>query len=349
MSHAAIVRARIAKSRRVLLGTVILGTLALIGIFAEALAGDAPVIAIGPSGITVFPAIAHAAEYDALEPSAIAARFEGHHAIWPLVRAGPTWPTLAGPLAPFSLAHPLGTDLSGRDVAARLIYGARTALGLSLGAVLLSMFLGVALGSMAGHYRGFWNDRLVRLVEMVDTFPSIIVVAIVRAIEREPSSLSLVIAVALVRWAEVARLVRAEVLRASAEDYVLAARALGARPARVLVRHILPNAMGPVMVSSVFGIASVVLLEAAVSFLGMGSPEKGASWGEVLAEGARQPSDLRLIIGPGFLLLLTVGGSYLMADALRDALDPRRPRLEGPRAGRVGPGRERDEVLRTRV
>src|SRR5439155_26114179 len=119
---------------------------------------------------------------------------------------------------------------------ARLVYGARNALGLSLGAVLASVILGVGLGGLAGVGRGFWNDRLVRLVETVDTFPSIIVVALVRAIERHPSALSLVLAVAAVRWAEVARLVRAEVLRASAEGYVVAARALGAHPLRTFWR-----------------------------------------------------------------------------------------------------------------
>ena len=163
----------------------------------------------------------------------------------------------------------------------------------------------------------------MRLVETVDTFPAIIVVALVRAIERQPSALSLVIAVSIVRWAEVARLVRAESLRVAAEDYVMAARALGASRARVFVRHVLPNAIGPVFVSSVFGIASIVLLECAISFLGMGAPTDVPTWGETLAEGAREPAHLRLVLLPGLLVLLTVGGSYLVADALRDAFDPR--------------------------
>jgi peptide/nickel transport system permease protein len=229
----------------------------------------------------------------------------------------------AGPNAPAGADHPLGTDAEGRDLFARLVYGARTALGLSLFAVLLGMLLGVALGGLAGYERGRWDDALVRLVETVDTFPAIIVVALVRAIEQHPSALSLVLAVAFVRWAEVARLVRAEVVRATTEDYVLAARALGASPARVFARHILPNAMGPAVVSSVFGVASVVLLEAAISFLGMGAESRVASWGETLAEGARNPGRLRLLLLPGVLLMVTVGGTYLIAAALRDATDPR--------------------------
>jgi peptide/nickel transport system permease protein len=322
-SHFDTVWARLLRSRRATLGAVILGTLALLGIFAELLVGPAPLVAIGPGGVAVLPAISESARYDALTREDIERRHAGDLALWPLVRHGPTEPAPAGPLAPSTRAHPLGTDALGRDLAARLIHGARTALGLSLGAVLLSMILGVTLGGLAGYFRGFWDDRLVRLVETVDTFPAIIVVALVRAIERQPSALSLVLAVAFVRWAEVARLVRVEVLHAAAEDYVLAARAIGCSPTRVFWRHIMPNAMGPAIVSSVFGVASVVLLEAAISFLEIGAPSTVASWGETLAEGARHPTALRLILLPGVLLLLTVGGTYLIADALRDAIDPR--------------------------
>ncbi|MEZ4296808.1 MAG: ABC transporter permease subunit [Polyangiaceae bacterium] len=160
------------------------------------------------------------------------------------MRSGPTTLTSAGPHAPPTRAHPLGTDARGRDVLARLVYGARTALGLSLGAILLSMALGTALGAWRA-CAGLRNDTLVRLVETVDTFPAIIVVALVRAIERTPSALSLVIAVAIVRWAEVARLVRAEVLRSSSEGYVLAARALGALADPIFYTHILRNAAAP--------------------------------------------------------------------------------------------------------
>jgi peptide/nickel transport system permease protein len=308
------------------LGAVVLGLLALLAIFAELLAAPAPITWIGPRGVEILPAVTRAAALEALSDDEIAARYEGGAAVWPLVRHGPTRATPAGPHAPSSRSHPLGTDAEGRDLAARLVYGARTALGPSLTAVLAGMVLGVALGGLAGTYHGFWNDRLVRLVETVDTFPAILVVALVRAIEREPSALSLVIAVAIVRWAEIARLVRAEVLRASAEDYVLAARALGSTRLRTFYRHILPNAIGPAIVSSVFGVASVVLLEAAISFLAMGAPTRAASWGETLAEAAHHPRELRLLLLPGALLLATVGGSYLLADALRDAVDARTAR-----------------------
>jgi len=326
MTHIAAVRARLRKSRRVTVGLVLLVLLALIGIFAEIIASPAPIVAVGHGHVLFLPGVVHADDYEAKAPAEIARLHEGDIALWPLVRYGPETPTGAGPSAPSSRAHPLGTDREGRDLAARLIYGARTALGLSLGAVLAGMVLGLVLGGLAGTLRGFWNDSLVRLIETVDTFPAIIIVALVRAIERAPSSLSLVIAVAIVRWAEVARLVRAEVLRANVEDYVTAARALGASSPRIFFRHVLPNTVGPLLVSSVFGVASVVLLEAAISFLSMGAPTHAASWGETLAQGADAPHELRLILLPGLLLLTTVGGSYLVADALRDATDPRASR-----------------------
>jgi peptide/nickel transport system permease protein len=334
VSHATIAWRSLSRSRRAVFGVVILGLLALAGVFAEVVASPAPIVVRGPGGLVVLPGVVHATEYAARSRADIDRLHRDDAALWPAVRYGPntrddtfhdgaaSGPKPRAPSEP-SAQHPLGVDAEGRDLLARLVYGARTALGLSLGAVLLGMILGVALGGLAGYARGFWDDRLVRLVATVDTFPAIIVVALVRAIERQPSALSLVLAVAFVRWAEVARLVRAEVVRATTEDHVIAARALGATPLRVFARHILPGAMGPAIVSSVFGVASVVLLEAAISFLGMGAESRVASWGETLAEGARDPAHLRLLILPGALLAATVGGTYLIAAALRDATDPR--------------------------
>lgn len=320
-THASIAWARLARSRRALVAAVVLGLLALVAIFADVVASDVPVVSFGPRGARAF---AHAGEGGMACDECVA--------VWPLLRASPVAPSVVGPLAPPSLAHPFGTDELGRDLAARLVHGARTALGLALGATLLSTVLGVVLGGLAGTFRGFWNDWLVRLVETVDTFPAIVVVALVRTIEERPSALSLVVAVAVVRWAEVARLVRAEVLRADAEEYAVAARALGATPLGVFRSHVLRNALGPVVVSASFGVAHVVLLEAAVSFLGIGAPASAPSWGETLAEAARHPGELRLLIVPALALVATVGASYLLADALRDATDPRTVRRRPERS-----------------
>jgi peptide/nickel transport system permease protein len=322
---------RLVRSRRATMGVAALGSVALVAVFADALAADRP-LAGAPSGSIA------AAEKPSppADLSRACARHEGAGTgatgradapgLWPPIRWGPNVRSAAGACAPPSREHPLGTDATGRDLAARLVHGARSALGLALGATLLGALLGLLLGGLAGYRRGFWNDRLVRLVETVDTFPAILVVALLRAIEREPTALSLVFAIALVRWAEVARLVRAEVLRETAEEHVLAAQALGGSDAQVFVRHVLPSAALPVATSAVFGLGTAVLLEAAVSFLGLGTPATSTSWGEILAEGAANPNDLRLVLLPAAGLLATVGGAFLLADALRDALDPRAPR-----------------------
>jgi peptide/nickel transport system permease protein len=326
-THASTAQGRLQKSLRARIGAVILGCLALLAIFADFVASDAPIVGRGPDGWYVLPGLLEERAHGTLDERARTERYAGHHALWPLVTSGPL-SRVAAPLEPPSSAHPLGTDEHGRDVVARLVHGSRTALGVSAAAIGLGILLGAVLGGLAGALRGRYERWLERLVDIVDTFPAIIVVAILRAIEGEPTPVSLVAAVAIVRWAEVARLVRTEVLRASVEDYALAARALGASRLRVLWRHLMPNAVGPVVVSSVFGVASVTLLEAAVSFLEMGGETEAPSWGELIAEAVRHPSaPWPLLLAPVFLLGATVLGSYLVADALRDALDPRTVRL----------------------
>jgi peptide/nickel transport system permease protein len=319
MSHAAITLRRFLGDRRTTVGSVVLGMLSLAGIFAEVLAAPAPLLVVGPGRTDFLPAIT-----EQVSPSDDPDKPYGDaFVVWPIVRSSPTASTPEGPFAPSSPAHPLGTDEKGRDVFARVVYGARNALGISVVAIFLSTVFGVFLGGLSGIRGGVSRTVLVRLVEAVDSFPAIIVVALVWAIERQPTSLSLILAVAFVRWAEIARLVHAESMRATSEDYALAARALGASRTRIFMHHVLPNALGPVTVSSVFGVASVVLLNATLAFLNMGTASDSASWGELLAQGARHPAALRLLLLPGVLLFATVGASYLLADALRDAMDPR--------------------------
>ncbi len=322
ITHGAIARARLAGSSRFALGVAFLGCLALLGLFADLLASTDPLLARSPSGgLVVLPSLFERddARRAVLSPIVRAPVAHGAHEVGP---------PLAGP----SRGHPFGTDDKGRDVFVRVAFGARTALGPALAAVAISMLLGVALGGAAGLLGGFWNRSLERLVQTIDTFPAILVVAIARAIEREPSALSIVVGVAFVRWAEVARLVRAEVLRERGEEYVLAARALGASPSRVFLGHILRNSTGPILVSAVFGIASVALLESTLSFLALGAPVIVASWGETLAEAARHPSATHLFVAPAACLAATLTGSYLCADALRDAMDPKKSRRR-PEAG----------------
>jgi peptide/nickel transport system permease protein len=320
MTHLAWIRRRLARSLRVRFGALVLMLIVLPALFAELVAADAPVFAVGSGGVVVFPAIVEPEAQRDMSPTDIAARYEHDLAWWPLVRSGPDTESAMGPHAPMCRAHPLGTDGLGRDLLARVVYGARTAFGLALVALLASLLFGVLFGAIAGQVGGIWDEMLTRQVEIVETFPCIVVVAVVRAVYPEAAYGSLVLAIVAVRWAEVARLVRAEVVRLSHADFVAAARALGCSRIRILRRHILPNALRPVVVSMMFGVASVVLLEVAVSFLGLGLE---GSWGVMIAEGLEPGAPLGPTLWAGLALVLTVGAAYLMADAVNESVDAR--------------------------
>ncbi|HHH31510.1 MAG TPA: ABC transporter permease subunit, partial [Polyangiaceae bacterium] len=243
MTRGGLLRRWLGRSRRVRLGVLMLAVIVFPAIFAEIIAADAPVVAVGSSGVTVLPAVVPPAAYEGRDRDGITAYHEGDVAVWPLVRCGPASDCGDGAEADASFSHPLGTDAEGRDVLARVIYGARHALGLALAALLIATVLGVLLGALAGYVGGAWDEGLARPIELVQAFPAIVVVAVVRAIFPDETAWSLVLAVAAVRWAEVARLVRAEVVRVGAQPHVLAARALGCGHVRVLRRHIFPPAL----------------------------------------------------------------------------------------------------------
>jgi peptide/nickel transport system permease protein len=318
-SHLSFVGRRLSVSARLRVGAFALALFALLAVFAELLAADAPIFAVGPSGTHVFPAVVEPGAYRGLGPEAIAARHQGDVAVWPLVRHGPDTRAADVGAAP-SLAHPFGTDARGRDLFARVVYGARTALCVATLAVLLSLLVGAMLGAFAGWAGGFWDEALSRPIELCEAFPAVLVVAVARAIDPAGTVASLVLAVVAVRWAEAARLVRAEVVRLGHADFVLAARAIGCGPGRILRRHVLPFAARPLCVSALFGIGSLTMLEAAVSFLGLGAH---GSWGVMLAEGLEPGASIR----PSLLALAAlgamVGAAFLVADAAGDALDAR--------------------------
>ena len=184
--------------------------------------------------------------------------------------------------------------------------------------------LGVVLGGLAGGERRLWHRRVDRFVETVDSFPALLVVALIQAAQQSPSALSFVVAVALVRVAEVARLVQIEHWRTRADEYALAAKALGAQPFRIWWRHLLPNVAGPALVSTVIGMGSVVLLDVALAFVGVGGATPNASWGSLVRDGATEPGSLRFLLVPEAFVIATVGSTYLLASALRDASSPKK-------------------------
>ena len=226
-------------------------------------------------------------------------------------------------LLPPSMAHPFGTDDLGREVFVRMLYGARISLLVGFVAVGISTVIGIILGALAGYY-GSWVDALVmRFVDIMLCFPTFFLILAVIAF-LDPSIWNIMIVIGLTSWMGVARLIRAEFLSLRQRDFVLAAQALGASDLRLIFRHILPNAMSPVLVSATLGVAGAILTESALSFLGIGVQPPTPSWGNMLIIGKQTlGSAWWLSVIPGLAILITVLGYNLLGEGVRDALDPR--------------------------
>jgi peptide/nickel transport system permease protein len=222
-----------------------------------------------------------------------------------------------------SARHLMGTDENGRDVLTLLLWGARVALIVGLSTVAISVSVGTLVGAIAGWGSDRVDALLMRCTEVVMSFPGILLAILLLFITREPGLPAVVFALSATGWAGYARLVRGQVLVEREREWVEACRALGLRGPRILVRHVLPNCMGPVVVQATFGLAGAILAEAALSFLGLG-PQGTPSWGALLDQGAMYflvaP---HLAIWPGVAIACTVLGVNFTGDALRDMLDPR--------------------------
>jgi peptide/nickel transport system permease protein len=223
-----------------------------------------------------------------------------------------------------SLAHPLGLDENGSDVMAKIVYGARVSLGVAWSVILVSGFVGLVFGSLAGYCGGWVEQAMMRFVDMVYAFPGFLLALALIAM-LGPSLRNLIIALCLTSWTGFARLVRGEVLHLKEREYVQSARALGASHARVLVRHIWPNLLGLLVVQSTFAMAGTIISEAGLSFLGLGVPPSTPTWGSLLNSGRRVLIDApHVSFSAGFAIMTVVLGLNLLGDGLRDLLDPRR-------------------------
>jgi ABC-type dipeptide/oligopeptide/nickel transport systems, permease components len=222
-----------------------------------------------------------------------------------------------------SWAHPLGTDALGRDVLSRILYGGRVSLWVGFVAVGISTTIGLALGLIAGYFGRLTDEIIMRLVDVMLCFPSFFLILAVIAF-LEPNLTNIMAVIGLTSWMGVARLVRAETLSLRGRDFVLAAKVAGAGPVRIITRHILPNALAPVLVSATLGVAGAILVESSLSFLGLGVQPPDASWGNMLMDG-KEVLEVApwLSVFPGLAILFTVLGYNLLGESLRDLLDPR--------------------------
>jgi peptide/nickel transport system permease protein len=227
-------------------------------------------------------------------------------------------------LQPPSLAHPLGTDLLGRDVLSRMIYASRISLEVSLVAVGLSLMIGVVLGAIAGYFGG-WVDLIIcRFIDIMLCFPTIfLVLAMVAYLE--PSIVTIMVVIGATSWMGLARLVRAEILSLKERDFVLIAKTYGASSLRILFKHLIPNALPPILVSASLGLGQAILIESALSFLGIGVQPPIPSWGNMLIDG-KETLEVAwwLSFYPGMAILITVLAFTILGETLQEILNPKR-------------------------
>jgi peptide/nickel transport system permease protein len=230
----------------------------------------------------------------------------------------PSEQNLENDLVVFSRAHPLGTDKLGRDVLSRTLYGSRISLAVGAVTVTLSLVFGVAVGSLSGYFGGWPDHLLMRLVDILLAFPGILL-AIAFAAVLGPGLYHVVIALCLIGWTGYARLVRGEILSLREREFIQAAQALGSGPVRVILRHLVPNLVPPLLIQATFGLATAILAEGSLSFLGLGVEPPTPSWGAMLNEGRQfilvAP---HLTTYPGLAIMLTVLALNLVGDALQE-------------------------------
>ena len=239
----------------------------------------------------------------------------------------PDLPDVEAIRQPPSLAHPMGTDQIGRDQLTRLLHGGRFSLQVGLFATLVSILIGTSIGALAGFYGGALDNALMRLTDLMFTVPRLLVLLLIGAIFKT-TLLLIIVLLGATSWMAVARLVRASFLSLREKEFVEAARSIGVRDARLIVRHILPNALGPVIVAATLGVAGAILVESTLSYLGYGVQPPTPTWGNMLQNAQSEMYAAPwLAIFPGLLIFVTIMAINFVGDGLRDALDPTQRRV----------------------
>ena len=232
-----------------------------------------------------------------------------------------------GPAGQFSWAHPMGTDNAGRDILARVLSGGQISLTVALIATLVSLVIGVSYGAFAGYLGGRIDDLMMRIVDVLYSLPYVILVIVLLALlpAKTPTGqlIELFVALGAVSWLNMARIVRGQIISLKNQEFILAARATGVSTPRIIFRHLMPNALGPVIVYATLTIPTIMLSEAFLSFLGLGVRPPRVSWGSLAAEGAQNLAVYPWqLIFPGLTMALMLFSLNFLGDGLRDALDP---------------------------
>jgi peptide/nickel transport system permease protein len=319
------------------------GLLTLVAILAPAIVGTKPLICKF-KGKIYFPAMGYFASswenpYLRTEVRLIYAKYlkekdPNSWAIWPLVYQDPfrrvrkdEWDNRPGNPSGAdgspSLLNLFGTTDTGFDVFAIMVHGTRTALLVGFVSMGIAGFIGIVLGSLAGYFRGPVDSIISRLIEVVLCIPTLVLILALMSVLERPTIWYTMAVIGCTQWTSIARLARAEFFKLRESEFVMSARALGVRPMRIIFRHILPNALAPVLVPITFGIAGAILLESALSYLGFGPPPPNPDWGDLLSQGRANMQMWWLILFPGLAIFFTVLAYNLIGEGLQEATDPR--------------------------
>lgn len=330
-SYGAFVRRQFRKSTYGTISIWIVCTMALIAVFADFLANDKPIVA-SHNGSIIFPVLKSygtglgITEWDKEYVNADWKSLQYDWVVFPPIPYSPSTTdkhlVSLKDRAPSS-KHFLGTDDIGRDVSAGLVHGSRYALSIGFVAMGIASVIGIFIGAIAGFFGGRIDLYASRLIEIVITFPRFFLIITIVAMVEQGGLWLIMGLIGITGWTSIARFMRGEVLRIRNLDYISSATALGFSTPRIIFRHIMPNAIAPVMIYVAFGIVAAILLESALSFLGFGVPPTVVTWGSVLFKARSSTYSWWLAVFPGLLIFITVSAFQLIGDALRDATDPR--------------------------
>lgn len=306
------------RNRFALAGLSIVAVLFVIALLAPLIANDRPYVFVD-GGRAYFPLFK---DYPALKDVNFRTT-RGSFSVMPPIPYSYSAYDLDAIVLPPSARHVLGTDEQGRDLAARMVYGTRVSILVGFIAVFIYVSIGIVVGAVAGYYGGRTDMLISRFIEIVMCFPTFFLILTILALVG-PSLTSVMVVIGLTGWTGIARIVRGEFLKLREADYVTASRALGAGDARIIMRHVLPNALAPVLVSATFGIASTILIESSLSFLGFGVQPPTPSWGDILSQ-SRDFMDFAwwLTLIPGFAIFITITSYNLVGEGFQDAIDPK--------------------------